>query len=478
MLFKLPGHNPEMFLPRGRETDRWVAAAPRRMEEIVGDRWDWWVDEIASRADSRTTLTLGWDRHVRLGEEKIPRAVVLRTVNYRHEDRADEESIRRRRRILEAQVELLNQLASPLVPEPLDWFEVRNEIDAFPSACAENEPVLVLDWQVGQNLEMLLRLKKFESKRFRGQADVARIARVGRAIVGYLRLLSEHRIVCFDLNPSHVLLRDTVPRFLGLGALCPILDTGEVDVEHPNFLHTTAGYFPPEINNPAHDWDAARSATTESVGAFALGVLLLQMACGVARIPQEWLLRGTVAYPGPVQSRNEHAEALLKDRLHRGDLEKLIRNLCAFRRDERLTDLDEIDEELASIAGDLDAETRAQRREARLRLEREKHIWHRGRVQSYDPRRGYGQLSPDDEQFGAALIRRSVLVQAGIHRLFRGQRVTFQVELRANSPVATRVQLYDDGGGRRPRRKDGPKPEPTEKRRFEEILRSVRSLES
>jgi serine/threonine protein kinase len=366
MYFKLTKKRPEIALPNGEDTDRWVALTPERMEEIVGGHWNWWYSTVSSRRDSRTTLTLAWDRHLDL-EEAPRRAVVLRTVNYRYVDLISETEVCRRRRILEAQLDLLNQLGSPLLPEPVDWLEVRNQNDGLPAKCVANEPVLVLDWQLGVSLEYLLWKDSFQHRQPHNARPVAneqRIARIGRGILAYLRVLSEYGVVCFNLNPSHVLLlRDDVPRFLGLGGLCPVLDSGEVDADHPNFLNTTAGYFPPEINNPADDWAAARATTPESVGAFALGVLLLQMACGKPELPKEWLWRGTVSYPDHPRDPEGSAVRIMKDRLRRSDLHELICRLCASRCDDRLTNLDEIDEQLACIAGDVASTIRKRKSE-------------------------------------------------------------------------------------------------------------------
>ena len=217
MLFKFNRQRSEIPLPSGRSDDRWLAVSSYRMEELVGDKWGWF-DFVTSRNHGRTTLTLRCDQHVKL--DKKPRPVVLRTLRYRPSDLASDEGVRLRRNVLQSALDILNQLSSPLLPEPLAWFHIHNNADPLPRSLLDDEPVLVVDWQHGFSLESALRRERpFEN--YDGRVDRWRIARIGRGIVAYLRVLAENGIVCFDLNPTHILeSRDNVPRFVGIGALC------------------------------------------------------------------------------------------------------------------------------------------------------------------------------------------------------------------------------------------------------------------
>ena len=144
----------------------------------------------------------------------------------------------------------------------------------------------------------------------------------------------------------------------------PILDNGEVDSDHPNFPKTTAGYFFPEINDPTDNWKAARNASTESVGSFALGALLLQMVCGLKALPPEWMVRGTINYSSDcAKLLRERLQLNEKNRNLWREWDRLVRR-CMATRNRRLVDLDEIDQELAALAGDADAEIWERRREA------------------------------------------------------------------------------------------------------------------
>ena len=358
MHFKFSANHSETLLSSGHGDDRWSAISAHKAEETTGRRLMWFEDRITYRDDATLVLTLGLDRHVTRGDQ--PRLVVLRTSFYRRQDMRDTETVARRRRLLEAQLEMLNHLASPLLPEPLDWITIRNQVDALPVGTGENEPVLVVNWESGRTLRHLLECHRL---RYRDRptradndptrSDLYRIARIGRQIVRYLNLLKNKGVICFDLNPEHILFgKDDVPRFLGLGRLCPVRD-GTVDRGHPGFLRTTRGYCPPEVNDDRDDWYGARTSTPESVGAFALGVLLLQMICGQPCLPREWMHETTLAYPHP---HNGEAVRLLEDQIpasRKGNqLITLISNLCEPDRDRRLKDLDDIDSILARFAGE------------------------------------------------------------------------------------------------------------------------------
>lgn len=451
MFFKFGRYRPEIPLPRGRQDDRWLAVSTKRMEDLVGDRWGWF-NFVTNRERSRTTLTLGCDQHVKLDNK--PRAVVVRTLRYRPSDLVSEETVRRRRSVLQAAIDLLNQLSSPLLPEPLAWLHIPNGIDPLPRSLLDDEPVLILDWQHAYSLESSLRRERpFEL--VDGRVDRWRIARIGRGIVAYLRVLGENEIVCFDLNPSHVLLsHDNVPRFLGIGGLCPILDNGAVDSGHPNFPKTTAGYFPPEINNPDDNWAAARYASTESVGVFAVGAILLQMACGLESFPPQWLIRGTVHYS------NDSAN-MLRERLQRNEnnkrnawrqWDKVIRSCLAPQS--RLTDLDELDQQLADMAGDADAEIWERRREANEVLQRVRGRRQAGRVRFYDPRRGFGRIVADDSDIGEVDVWSNVLQRTGVKVLKAEQRVNFDITLRDTKFFAANVEILADERTRRSRERE------------------------
>ena len=443
MFFKLNHNRPELELPSAGSPGRWKVAIWQLMEQEVGGRWRWWWQENTEQQDSqRLSLALGMDQRV-ASEAGNPRPVVFKTVKYRLGDLRSEEAVRQRRRVLEAQVELLNRLDSPLLPEPLDLLEVKNGVDRpFPQGLRENEPVLVLDWLPGQRLDALIRRGAFRfiskdgdgelildeqgrPKRSEG-IDTPRVARIGRRLVSYLELLKEKGVVCFDLNPCHVLLlKNDIPRFLGIGRLCPLLPDGRVDADHPNYLQTSRGYAPPEVNDPgtAGDFPFACKTTPERVGAFALGTILLQMVCGAGELPKEWIHRGTLKYPNP------DAETRVRGEFSGEQLHELIARLCADHPGQRLTNLWEIDHALADLARDSDSERSRQT----------------GAVKFYDPVRGFGYVVCDDCQFGEVFIGCVALERSGLAALAEGQRVSFEVRpSRKGGFEASHLQLIKE----------------------------------
>lgn len=311
----------------------------------------------------RFALTVGRDLKVTdaAGE---PRRVVMKTLKYPLAGNAADYEAKGRetRRNLDAQIDLLNRIGTPLLAQPLDYLTVPNRTDGLPEALKQDEPVLVLAWQPGSPLPIAIRNGIFTlrpkpgaptstpSSRESLPADTKAIANFGRSIVTYLQLLAEHRVVCFDLNPLHILVAgNRVPRFLGVGSLCPLRSDNSVDDAHPNYLATSFGYMPPELSNPA--LGHGRQATTATLGAFALGAILAQMVTGEERLPRAWVPRGSLVYPQPT------IEVAIQERCGRSAkaFHHLIALLCAPDPKKRGTNLESIDDFLAVIAEDADA---------------------------------------------------------------------------------------------------------------------------
>ncbi|MEP6670257.1 MAG: hypothetical protein ABJF10_13940 [Chthoniobacter sp.] len=293
-----------------------------------------------------------------------PRRVVIKTLKYPLANNAAdyEAKVRETRRNLDVQIELLNLLDTPLLAQPLDDLRVSNSTDGLPNALKHNEPALVLAWQPGNPLPTAIRNGIFTLRPKPGApplddqpgaaspADSRAIANFGRSIVSYLRLLSDHNVVCFDLNPRHILVAgNRVPRFLGIGSLCPLRSDGTVDETHPNYLTTSFGYMPPELSNPSAGHGLR--ATTATLGAFALGAILVQMVTGEEKLPREWVPRGSLVYPQP------SIEEVIQERCGRfaKAFHHLISLLCVPDPAKRGTNLESIDDFLAVIADDADA---------------------------------------------------------------------------------------------------------------------------
>ena len=86
-------------------------------------------------------------------DEFLERTVLAKTVVYEDRELDDVESIRIRRRALAAQVDILNNVESNMLPEPLDFFLVTNTFDCFKGDAVQfkdNEPILILDYIPGR----------------------------------------------------------------------------------------------------------------------------------------------------------------------------------------------------------------------------------------------------------------------------------------------------------------------------------------
>lgn len=321
--------------------NRWVALSPNKMEDVCSGNWKWFYS-IANRKDERTNLSLGYD-------DNIGKPVIIKTVEYRKNDLIDEATIRKRRSVLIEQVNILNDLASPLLPEPLDWFYVKNNYDIGMNLELKNiEPVLVLDYEQATTLTAEMNRHSFRYRKDNGittlKIDSSKIARIGLYILFFLKLLKEKDYAYLALSPDHILLlKDYVPRFVGLGRICKVKN-GHLDGSHINFGRTLLGYSAPELNDFKNNW--GESATSQDVGAFSLGVLLHQIIIESDEFKEGTLKNGSFFYPNGV------TDNVIKSQKHGKELHKLISGLCDHNCNSRLVDYDYIEEILKTI--DLD----------------------------------------------------------------------------------------------------------------------------
>ena len=318
--------------------NRWVVLSPSKMEEICAGNWRWFYS-ISNRRDERTNLSLGYD-------DNIGKPVIVKTIEYRANDLKDETSIRKRRSVLIEQVNILNSLSSPLLPEPLDWFYVNNNYDRnMDEALRESEPVLILDFEQASTLTNEVNRHSFRYRNYNGistnKIDSSKVARLGLSILNFLRLLKEKNYAYLALSPEHILLlKDYVPRFVGLGRICK-LRNGHLDSNHINFGRTLLGYSAPELNDISDNW--GEFATSEEVGAFSLGVILHQIIIESDKFEGNTLKNGSFFYPNGV------TESIIKNQSSGKALHRLISGLCDHNPKTRLVDYDYIEEILKSI---------------------------------------------------------------------------------------------------------------------------------
>lgn len=318
--------------------NRWVVLSPSKMEEICAGNWRWFYS-ISNRRDERTNLSLGYD-------DNIGKPVIVKTIEYRANDLKDERSIRKRRSVLIEQVNILNSLSSPLLPEPLDWFYVNNNYDRnMDEALRASEPVLILDFEQASTLTNEVNRHSFRYRNYNGMStnkiDSSKVARLGLSILNFLRLLKEKNYAYLALSPEHILLlKDYVPRFVGLGRICK-LRNGHLDSNHINFGRTLLGYSAPELNDISDNW--GEFATSEEVGAFSLGVILHQIIIESDKFEENTLKNGSFFYPNGV------TESIIKNQSSGKVLHRLIAGLCDHNPKTRLVDYDYIEEILKSI---------------------------------------------------------------------------------------------------------------------------------
>ena len=77
------------------------------------------------------------------------RLVIAKSTCYREKD-INEGRIEERREYLRQQLNILNDISSMLLPEPLDWFKTVN--DNFEGEYSISEPILILDYIPGTDL--------------------------------------------------------------------------------------------------------------------------------------------------------------------------------------------------------------------------------------------------------------------------------------------------------------------------------------
>ena len=293
--------------------ERWLVTTPKKLQDYVDGKWMWFKDVVdpdvkVERIRERTQLYLGYDK-------VVDKAIIIKVLQYTGNDLSDVRKINKKRDVLRAQIELLNDISSPLLPEPLDWFEVKNTVDSFPKVSQdwieengeiENEPVLVLDYQPGISLEKCINENNFrrvefeKNKRYKKSDDIKdmNIPKVGRLIsyINYfLKTIYEKGYMYVGLPPEHILLlKDDVPRFIGLGSICRLKD-GKLDSTHINFSRTKKGYSAPELNSAKYNYGMNTDA--KAVGAFTLGVLLAQILYESSDMPDDILENGSFKYP-------------------------------------------------------------------------------------------------------------------------------------------------------------------------------------
>lgn len=368
MYFKVNNVNPKLTLyANDRDLKgRFSAISPQYMTDKLGENFLWakYINR-ESRMRERTLPMLGYD-------SVVGRPVILKVCKYGEDEVVEENKALKRRKVLDTQIELLNDISSPLLPEPLDWFTVSNKVDGFSSDdLAASEPVLVLDYISGDTLNYACKYGKFDrfekitneygKDEYKSKGvNVTKMCMFMSRMVDFLKVLHKKNYMVTSLAPEHILvLNNEIPRFLGLGRICKVKENGTFDTTHINYGRMIKGYAAPELNKPETNF--GENANALAAGVYSLGVIMAQMICNDFEIHSELLKDGAVAYP------NEKYRGMVLNAVpEKGAvLDRLLLRLCNPNPHRRLTDLEEIELILKEIGGILMEEEKEKLKEIR-----------------------------------------------------------------------------------------------------------------
>lgn len=415
---------PELVL-KANDTDimeRWVLHnAGYFMKNEVGNSITAFIKTKAADEKLRkTSLALCED-------DFLERAVLAKTVIYEDRELDNVEAIKIRRRALAAQVDILNNVESNMLPEPLDFFLVTNTFDNFEGDAVQlkdNEPVLILDYIPGEVLADKLantRDRSFyrseDGKAFLKTPEninVGIVMRLVGDILAFEMELLDKGYAYTALSPDHiVLLGDNKPRFTGLGRICPV-SYDRYDVNHINYGRQLKGFSAPEFNK--HETNFGMNESVRAAIAYNFGVLIACIMLSKTNFDERELHAGAYDYSKAVEDRKKICAAW-----HGRMIDSLICKLTDEIPSKRLTDFSVVLQELAIITGD-------------AVNERKKDSVCTGTVKFFAKDKGFGYVTCNGQDYRVDLTRLDY-IPAGYGNQ-EGQQVLF------TSNVSARGQLY------------------------------------
>lgn len=329
----------------------------------------------------------------------LERTVLAKTVRYEERELENAESIKMRRKMIQAQVNLLNNISSNMLPEPLDMFEIINVYDEFscqePEKFKMTEPVLILDYIPGTVLADRLQStwdKSFyrveEGKDFNKcpeKINVGAVMRLMGDILAFIVELYNKGYAYTSLSTDHiVLLGDNKPRFVGIGRICPIV-ADRYDYNHINFGRQLKGYSAPELNQKESNF--GMQASVKAAIAYNLGVLIACIMLGKTEFNEFDIKNGAYEYAKASEERNA-----IKRAMHGQWIDDLIYKLTDINPYARVTDFEWIMQELSIISGD-----------AKREIEKDA-ILH-GTIKFLAKDKGYGYVTAGGEDYRVDLKR-------------------------------------------------------------------------
>lgn len=376
--------------------DRWILKNPGffMRNEVGNSVKDFVCTKSMDKKLRRTRLALAED-------DFLDRTVLVKTVCYDIQDLSQAVNIRMKRRIIEAQIEILNALRSNMLPEPLDFFEITNDFDHFANSISDEfkntEPVLILDYIPGEVLADRLRnsydktfYRTEESKGFSktvGQVNIEMIMRLIGDILTFEMEMYEKGYAYTTLSPDHiVLLGDNKPRFIGIGRICPV-SSDRYDSTHINFGRHLKAYGAPEFNQSETVFGL--NASVKANISYNLGVLIASIVLAKTDFDERLLRNGAYDYHHDIEDR----EAIKNSWRNKGkQLDTLLYKLMDPDPARRQTDFEAILHELSIISGDAQNES-------------QKATVYYGKIKFFAHDKGFGYVTSDNQDYRVDLTK-------------------------------------------------------------------------
>lgn len=349
----------------------------------------------------------------------MDRMVLVKTVSYENQDLSNAGSIRTKRSILKAQIDILNALSSNMLPEPLDYFEITNSWDHFDDSVKaefeKTEPVLILDYIPGEVLADKLQ-NRFDKIFYRsddsgnftkstGQVNIEMVMRLMEDILAFEMEMYKKGYAYTTLSPDHiVLLGNNKPRFIGIGRICPISGDRYSSI-HINYGRQLKAYGAPEFNIPETNYGFNSSVKANI--AYNLGVLIVSVLLARTEFEEQTLSNGAYDYHNSVADRQ-----LIKGswRKKGEQVDALLDQLMTADPLRRLTDFEKILREMAVISGDAQDESK-------------KDTVYSGNVKFFAYDKGFGFVTGDNGVDYFVPLERVENAPRG----YEGQRVAFTI---------------------------------------------------
>lgn len=424
MRYFLSNKKPELVLKANNTNlmDRWVLHyAGYFMKNEVGNSTTAFIKTKSTDEKlKKTSLALCED-------DFLERTVLAKTVVYEDRELDNVEAIKIRRRALAAQVDILNNVESNMLPEPLDFFLVTNTFDDFEGDAVQlkdSEPVLILDYIPGKVLaDKLANMRDMSFYRTEDQETFSRtpeninvgiVMRLIGDILAFEMELLDKGYAYTALSPDHiVLLGDNKPRFTGLGRICSV-SGDRFDINHINYGRQLKGFSAPEFNK--RETNFGMDESVKAAVAYNLGVLIACIMLGKTNFDEGELNAGAYDYSKSTEDRQKICEAW-----HGRMIDSLICKLTDETPSKRPTNFLTVLQELAIITGDASNE-------------RKKEPVCTGIVKFFAKDKGYGYVTCNGQDYRVDLTRLDYIPSGYGNQA--GQQVLF------TSYVSTRGQFF------------------------------------